>query len=62
MENRLGKMILAATTLVMLTALALGPAIPGADMRVVEPAHAVEAWDGLHGLLACPAAGGGSGA
>jgi hypothetical protein len=62
MKNRLNKMVLATTTLLLLTVLAVGPAVPSADVPVAEPTGAVEAWDGLHGLLACPAAGGGSGA
>jgi hypothetical protein len=60
MNNRLGKMLLAAVTLTLLTVLAVGPAVPNADVQLVEPANTA-AWDGLHGLLAQPAAGGGSG-
>jgi hypothetical protein len=63
MRNKLGKLILVLATLVLLLMFAFGPAAPGVAWRMGEPpAGAVEMWDGLNGLLADPAVGGGSSA
>ena len=61
-ENKRGKVTLVLMTLVLLLVLALGPVAPGLGARMAEPrGGTVEMWDGLHGLLADPSAGAGSG-
>lgn len=62
MENKLDTLSLALMTLLLFLMLALGSLFPGLSAQLVEPAGALETWDGLHGLWASPAAGGGSGA
>jgi hypothetical protein len=60
MRGKLDKLILIVTTLVLLLVLAVGYVTPGIANRVVEPKPiTMEAWDGMHGLLA-PVMGGGS--
>jgi len=60
-NDKRGKLSLMLMTLVLLVVLALGPVASGMAARVAEPSvGAVEVWDGLHGLLADPVAGGGS--
>jgi len=56
MENKRGKLALVTMTLVLLLTLAAGSAAPGLAARSTEP------MDDLHGLLARPYDGGGSGA
>jgi len=58
MENKHSKLALMLMTLVLLLALAFGPAASGVAGRVVGPR--VGMVDGLHGLLAQPFGGGGS--
>jgi len=54
MENKRGKLALVLMSLVLLLVLAVGPVVPGVAVRM-------EVQDGLHGLLADPMAGAGSG-
>ncbi len=61
MENRRGKLTLALMTLMLLLALALGAIAPSMATRLAEPEAGAIEWDGLHGLLADPLAGAGSG-
>jgi hypothetical protein len=56
MEHKRSKLALVLMTLMLLLALAAGPAVPGLAARIPESV------DGLHGLLAQPYDGGGSGA
>jgi hypothetical protein len=59
MRGKLDKLILMVTTLVLLLVLAVGYLTPEIANRVVEPKPVtMEAWDGMHGLLA-PVMGGG---
>jgi hypothetical protein len=61
-KGKLDKLILMAMTLVLLLVLAVGYVTPEITNRVVEPKPVtMEAWDGMHGLLA-PVMGGGSSA
>jgi hypothetical protein len=60
MQNK-SKLGLVLMTLTLLLVMALGPMSTGLAGRVAEPmVGEVEVWDGLHGLLA-PHAGGGGG-
>jgi hypothetical protein len=62
MENKRGKLALMLVTLVLLLGLVVGSVAPGLAVQVAAPwTGAVDAWDGLHGLLANPHAGGGGG-
>lgn len=56
MKNKRSKLGLVLMILMLLLALAAGPVVPGLAARIAEPG------DGLHGLLARPYDGGGSGA
>jgi len=56
MQKKRSKLALILTTVMLLLALAAGPAAPSQVVPVEDT------MDGLHGLLASPFAGGGSGA
>ena len=62
MEMKSSKLVLSLMILALLLVLAVGPIAPGLAVQMAESrASAVEVEDGLHGLLATPYAGGGSG-
>ena len=60
MKNKRSKVGLALTTVMLLLVLAAGPAAPDQAAGFSGPVEG--AMDGLHGLLASPYEGGGSGA
>ena len=59
MKNQHGKLALGLTTLMLLLVLAAGSGASDSAARVVAPSEG--SMDGLHGLLAAPYEGGGSG-